>query len=1267
MPAFSRVPKQFFCKGMNLNMPIDRIPEGEYALLQNIRQYQAGRLESRPGLDLVYGGFPVVSQLDYIHSYYELDDPNPDTTGGTKQFVGYNNQLYWADLVFPSAFNFIDAGFSGNPLSFIAFSPEANPTPFLYIYDSLKMEKVSASYKVSPTVPQIYPIGVPQSAVYAATAPVPTIAAGDVTGGPYYWRWQLRHATTGAVSIPGPPTQGTFVAGPPTSYIGVFLTAEKATFADPAISITGNLAHDQEYTWDLYRSGSAISTSWKFIGTLKNRSGDTLEDDNNDIDIASATSLPTDAASIKYAPYLSPDIPRSGTTVFTTIADPTLSGVTGGNGSLVNSSGFNINWIPGTEIFIDGGAYTVSYVISTSNLVIVEDLGGDLGAVEWSVNGALESGQPLPYSWGPFGAGFFGQYIFSCGNLRSPGTLYWTNGNDPDSVSETNTLELTDSSEPLQNGCVWNGRVWVWSKERMWEVVPDLVNAGQFVAQVVPGAKGLPYNWCFCVGDLMYWLSWDGVYSYSGAGLPVCLSDHQLQTLLGHDGVQGVTVELPNPEAFGSNIIIRPPNPNRGAYLRMHWNQGMLFFDYLDTVTQPRTLIYDSHIIKGWTTDKYGPSGMPVHFTVPEFGLLLVATGHTLSQSNGNADLGVAIETIIMTPADPLGDIRSMKLIGDAVVGSATQAASNVHAKVLLNNNSAVGAAANLTPSGAYLQTRLDVDFAPIDTATNALSRTVGLWIYGVTTAALWFFDWEPSFVMKPETTGKRATDWNDDGNPGDKWFYGVLIEANTFGLARTVQIYGDDNTLFATLTVNHPIQETKPYFFDTPLISHQVRVVPVDENQWDLFKLIWKWYPKPEYTRFQQDWTDDGFNGPKFLQGFVLEGDTKGLPVEVQLRFDGDQLLQTFTVNHNGQLEKPYPVTTPQIVHEMRLVPSGNNIRYMDPFKITWVYTKHPELTTWVEDNSPSDPMSYRGVAIEADTLGLDVEMEVRAVVAGAIPQEVVARTLTINHKGRQQKAYAFGESILTTEIRLVPVPSVLAGGNPLRHYTTRWIGDPRPDLSPLYTDYTDDGYESSKFFQGFTLWADTRDSADVPQDITMTIEYDGGQTGGVFTKVNHNGNLQIEYSFPTPFIAHQVRAIPSGPLRYNGPWKIRWIWEPAPDLAKNWITQTTSHGLRGFHHHRDCYIALQSFAAVLLRVKLDDGTQYDYIISSTNGDIKKPYEVLQHMKGKLSQYSLISCKPFRVFQKDCEMRVKEWGTNGEYLVTRPFGGPHFQKGAII
>jgi hypothetical protein len=434
------------------------------------------------------------------------------------------------------------------------------------------------------------------------------------------------------------------------------------------------------------------------------------------------------------------------------------------------------------------------------------------------------------------------------------------------------------------------------------------------------------------------------------------------------------------------------------------------------------------------------------------------------------------------------------------------------------------------------------------------------------------------------------------------------------------------------------------------------MRAVPTDPNDWQLFRIVWKWVPEPEKTQFVEHYTDDGKNEPKYLMGFVLEADTQGQDVTVELQYDGDQVLQTYTINHAGQLEKPYPVTyventLPPKVHEMRLVPTGNNVRYFDNsgiYKIRWLYTLHPEYTSWAEDYTPAEnyPASFRGVVIDADTHGQAITVLIVDETGTTI------RTLTVLHETRKQVAYSFFEPFISTMIRTIPL------GN-WRHYGNRWIADPRPDLAPLYSDWSDDGFQGAKFFQGFILHADTQGT-----DIQLTVQYDGGLTGGVFTRVNHATDMQIAYSFTTPFIAHMVRTIPNLALRYNGPWHIRWIWRPAPELAKNWISQFSSHNFKGYFHARWSYPALQSFDTVRYVLTFDDGSTQTYLIPSTAGEVRKPPVPHMPHKQKLVRYALTSCLPFRLFIRDSEVRLKEWSSDGMYAVERPFGGMSFEGG---
>jgi hypothetical protein len=163
------------------------------------------------------------------------------------------------------------------------------------------------------------------------------------------------------------------------------------------------------------------------------------------------------------------------------------------------------------------------------------------------------------------------------------------------------------------------------------------------------------------------------------------------------------------------------------------------------------------------------------------------------------------------------------------------------------------------------------------------------------------------------------------------------------------------------------------------------------------------------------------------------------------------------------------------------------------------------------------------------------------------------------------------------------------------------------------------------------------------------------------------HPNEQEIAYWFTTPFITHLLRFLPKDALfwRYFKP---RWIWNPAPELAGVWTTQETTHDLEGYFFHRDFLPALMSTGPVNMRVTVNGNPQspFDYTIPSTGGLFLKPYLPLQAMKAREVQYSLTG-DPFRLFVKDSEVRVKQWGSTGPFLSAKPWGDLSRESGAKI
>lgn len=218
--------------------------------------------------------------------------------------------------------------------------------------------------------------------------------------------------------------------------------------------------------------------------------------------------------------------------------------------------------------------------------------------------------------------------------------------------------------------------------------------------------------------------------------------------------------------------------------------------------------------------------------------------------------------------------------------------------------------------------------------------------------------------------------------------------------------------------------------------------------------------------------------------------------------------------------------------------------------------------------------------------------------------------------------------------------------------------------DTEQRATDWEDGGIEGAKFLQGFTLECDT-------QGVDKVIKVQGDQADLQTYTINHDGQQIKPYVFDPTQIASLLRIIsPDGvDWRYFG---VRWIWEPVPELVTYYETQGTTHDLSGYQFLKDGYIALISTADVTLTINVD-GTNFVYTIPSTSGLYKKNYILFgingstgQTLKGKLYTYILESEAGFRLFQKDCEVRVHAWGS-GDYTVRQPFGETSRVYGARI
>src|ERR1035438_4910784 len=59
---------------------------------------------------------------------------------------------------------------------------------------------------------------------------------------------------------------------------------------------------------------------------------------------------------------------------------------------------------------------------------------------------------------------------------------------------------------------------------------------------------------------------------------------------------------------------------------------------------------------------------------------------------------------------------------------------------------------------------------------------------------------WQPSLIAEPEGIYNRPGDWQDGGYPGAKFIQGVIVQADSFNVAKTFSLQSSDDLSLHTL-----------------------------------------------------------------------------------------------------------------------------------------------------------------------------------------------------------------------------------------------------------------------------------------------------------------------------------------------------------------------------------------------------------------------------------------------------------------------------------
>lgn len=943
-------------------------------------------------------------------------------------------------------------------------------------------------------------------------------------GTPYLYRYRARSSVTGAVSNPGPATR----SGAIPHRQRVILTGTQQT--DP-----------QADKIDWYRFGGSLN-DWRYLGTSENSAAPTFNDDFPDDTILNSTLLDFE----NFQPFIVADIPRSG-----------VCNVTGTMVSWVSGDQFSLKLAEGTQIIINGVPQIVYATPASATRLEIVESAGTLTSVTFTIPSGTLIAQPLPAMWGPYGGGFTGVFMFGCGDSRQAGTLFWTRGNNPDAVATSGQLELTSGSEQLMNGGLYDGRPFVFSSERQWFVYPNFGGPSDFTAQEVANSKGLFARYGLVVGPKIWFVSKDGIYETEG-GQPQSITNNSLYPLFPHDGQPGRVTNG-----------IQPPDFTQPDLMRLSYSDGLLYYDYKDLAGSFHTLCYDTYGNK-WMLDEYTPAAT-YHYSREGRGvheLLVLGSDGKLYTSGGTSDAGSAIACQVRTLADNADDTRAKKDFGDLIVDANTAGVSATLTVGLDNYSS------TLTPlvmsNAARGLTIAEVNQLAVNLAIDLT--------WSSTLAAPKFYEWQPSFIVRPEDVKKRPLDWTDAGYSGTKEIRGVIIDCDTGGATKTVELQRDGGTVATTLSIVAGTRQ-RVVFAVTPFEALTLRLNPTDTGSWRVYSVDWIFERRPDTAAIYSEWTDAGDPRAKLMQGVWIESDTKGIARTVQILYDGGTVGATVSVTTSGRTAKFFEFPATFLAHNLRLVPSGA----MQIFSFRFLFTPQAELAAiindWTDDGQLGDKF-LQGVVIDADTGGLAVTLQVQ------YDGGTILTSLSASHNGRVEKPYAFTSPVIAHNFRLVPTIGII------RIYNVRWIWIPKPELVQVEEDWTDAGRPGPKFIQGVLIEADT---AGVARTITI---YRDGDTVTAAATISVTHSQQKKTFFPlTPFIAYTLKLVPSGAWRL---FKAEWLWTDRP-VSSSITNDFTDDGFIGPKFLTGLVIEADSEGGlVTFQIQVDGGTVAQTVLAS-------------------------------------------------------------------
>lgn len=804
-------------------------------------------LPSNPGvITEIQVQFDVDSAInDFDHNYYYIViSPNffVGSAQQTSNSIAVTQQALQRQQLLQRKFNVDDIGFSifDDPTIDDPIINETSLGTSQWVEISVRLgdfKKVGAD--LSRTLKDVKAIRVSVNSTAAVDVSIDSLWVGGAdaletkTQGflPYNYVWRIRDPATRTRSNWSPPLR-----------TGIKISRGRVVLSFPDAFAN----YDHNYKIDIARFGGSLN-DFRILGSIANDNSeytDTSSDRiiaDNDLAGRFAGQGSTDAVFDFYKPFAILDTPKKGTcsvvgTTFTRTAGDLL----------------DISYPRGVQITINGIANRFYTNPSTNSIVELERDMGALTGVAFEIEAPLLTGKPLPIIAGPIGQGNFGLYILAIGDKNAAGTLYWLDGNSPDTQSDLNYTEITSPSEPLVGLVVYDGFGQLYSTARSFTVSPSVNSDGVviFIARENANSRGLFSPWAIDVGPShIFFLSEnaDGIYRVQGNGNPECI------TADGFNSLFCVDKKPPSNIILTDGTIIYPPDYTAVNELRIFCTNAFMFFRFKDTHAQFVQLAFNLKL-NNFVSYEVFPNNI-IGATYREElenddGLVLAGIAGGVGKFTSTGNFEALTQSRIIPFAFDANDARIVKEFTEEII-SADNGLTGFSLKNYYDNGNSADAITNIAGNVLHKRQQFIVGLSGTNPSEGKLAQNITTIFNWLITSGVKLYEEIFYFSFKGDEIEDRIGDLENDGSIGAKLWQGVVIEANTFGVDKTLNYYDDRNVLKATLIINHNGNQTISYGFVQPFISHTIRRTSGDGISWLPLVETYVTDPEPEAAKY--------------------------------------------------------------------------------------------------------------------------------------------------------------------------------------------------------------------------------------------------------------------------------------------------------------------------------------------------------------------------------------------------------------------------------